>query len=255
MASLAKRASIPGGILLLVVVLLALLAGGSHGQGPAVADARCGGLHAKVSAVSHFPRPFAAQYKKKLRVQVFNRTGNVKKWHLELYTYSGFYLGKSKDRKWLQWGDKAAIKLRRSMQPGPYTVVVKGDILGCGSSETSDTVKVRGCLDKLPIRFFNKPKGDAADYNRGGYVSIGIRPRSSWSPISKIHSKLTDFDGVVYGRADLPKGSRKLIGEEYLNHKLKRKLTAGDYTIDVKGKAPQPRACGEKTKTKTLHFK
>ncbi len=141
------------------------------------------------------------------------------------------------------------------MQPGPYTVVVKGDILGCGESETSDTVKLRGCLGKLPIQFFNKPKGEAEAYNRGGYVSIGIRPRSGWSPIRKIHSMLTDFDGVVYGRAELQKGSRKLIGEQYLNHKLKRKLTKGGYSIYVKGKAPQPRACGEKTKTKTLHFK
>lgn len=256
MASYLKRAPIPGVALLIAgALLLAFLVTGSDGQGPSSADARCGSLRAKVSPVSHFPRPFASQYKKKLRVQIFNRTGNVKKWHLELYTFSGFYLGRSKDHSWMQWGDHAAIKLRQALQPGPYTVVIKGSILGCGDAQTSDTVKVRGCLGKLPIQFFNKPEGKARDYNKGGYVSIGIRPRAGWSPITKIRSTLTDFNDVKYGGATLPQGSRKLIGDQYLNNKLTRKLTPGRYTVYVKGKAPQPRACGEKTKTKILHFK
>ncbi len=256
MPARAKRISISAAAFTAVATLLALalLFGGlGAGNGPAAANAGCN-LRAKVKPYSRFPKPFASQYTKKLRVQVFNRTGNVKKWHLELYTYSGFYLGKSKDHKWMNWGDRAAIDLRQSMQPGPYTVVVKGKILGCGDAQTSDVVKLRGCLGKLPIQFFNKPKGQAADYNRGGWVSIGIRPRVGWSPIRNIHSTLRDNDGVRYGRASLPKGSRKLIGDQYLNHKLTRHLHPGKYTVRVTGKAPQPKACGTKTKTKTLHF-
>ncbi len=83
---------------LVVLLVLALFAGGSTAgplgrPTPAAASAR----RSRRSAT--FPRPFASQYKKKLHVQVFNRTGNVKKWHLELYTYSGFFLGKSKEQE------------------------------------------------------------------------------------------------------------------------------------------------------------
>ena len=260
MASRVTRASVAGGFILAVMLLaLALIfsgtVGGSpSGSGPDAAAAGCGGIRAKVEAVSRFPRPFASQYQKKLRIQVFNRTGNVKKWHLELYTFSGFYLGKSKAKSWLEWGEKAAIKLRQGLQPGPYTVVVKGDVLHCGESQASSTIKLRNCLNKLPIKFFNKPKGLASDYNRGGYVSVGIEPKSAWAPIKGIRSTLSDSEGVVYGEAELPKGQRKLIGQAYLNNKLKRELHPGDYSVFVQGKAPQPRSCGEKTKTATLTF-
>ena len=44
----------------------------------------------------------------------------------------------------------------------------------------------------------------------------------------------------------MPKGYKKLIGQQYLNHKLKRKLQKGGYSVTVTGKAPQPRACGNK---------
>ncbi len=261
MATRAMRVPVAGGFILAVVLLaLALIfsgkVGGSPaGPGPDVAVAGCGGIRADVQAVSKFPRPFASQYQKKLRIQVLNRTGNVKRWHLELYTFSGFYLGKSKEKSWLEWGDKAAIKLRQGLQPGPYTVVVKGEVLGCGESETSGTVKLKNCLNKLPIHFFNKPQGLASDYNRGGYVSIGVEPKSAWAPIKQLHSTLSDSDGVVYGEAELPKGQRKLIGQAYLNNKLKRELKPGDYSVYVTGKAPQPRECGDKSKTAVLEFK
>ena len=180
MATRLRRAPVAGGVLLAIVLLLALVLiftglVGSNGQGPAVADAGCR-LHAKVKPVSRFPAAFASQYTKKLRVTVYNRTGNVKTWHLELYTYGGDKLGRSKERHWLTYGTKAAINLKQAMQPGDYTVVVKGEVPGCGETQDSNPIHLRGCLSKLPIRFFNKPGGTASDY--GKYLSIGIQPLS-----------------------------------------------------------------------------
>lgn len=257
MATRLRRAPVAGGVFLAVVLLLALAliftgAVGSNGQGPAIADAGCR-IHAKVKPVSRYPAPFASQYTKKLRVTVYNRTGNVKTWHLELYQFSGAKLGRSRERHYLTFGTKAAINLRQALQPGSYTVVVKGNIPGCGDVETSSVVNLRPCLGKLPIRFFNKPGGTASDY--GKYLSVGIQPREGWSPIRDIHSVVADFDGVVYGRASLPKGYKKLIGQQFLNHKLTRKLKKGGYSVTVTGKAPQPIACGNKVKSTTLKFK
>jgi hypothetical protein len=260
MHSRPTRMPVAGSFLVAALVLAFVLiltggVGGSRDGGPQVADARCGNLRAQVEVVSRFPKPFATQYKKKLRIQVFNRTRNVKRWHAELYTFSGYRLGRSKPGKWLQWGDKTAIKLRQSMQPGKYTVVIKGKIMGCGKREVSDVVNLRGCLNRLPIRFPNKPGGNAADYNAGGYVSVGIEPRDAWAPIRRIKSTLLDFNGTVYGRAELPRGSRKLIGKQFLHHELTRELAPGQYTVLVEGKAPQPRSCGDKTRSTVLTFK
>lgn len=244
-------------LLAAVALAIALLLSGSvggTGGGPEAASAGCGSLRAEVDVVSRFPRAFASQYKRKMRIQVFNRTGNVVKWHAELYTFSGFKLGRSKNERNMRWGDKTAIKLKQSMQPGPYTVVLKGTIYRCGDSETSDTVRVRGCLNRLPIKFPVKPQGKAEDYNAGGYVSVGIKPKPEWSPITDIKSTLSDANGTVYGTAELPRGSRKLIGRQFLNHELKRNLGAGEYSVHVEGKVPQPRSCGDKTKTAVLKF-
>jgi hypothetical protein len=257
MATRMRRAPVAGGVFLALVLLLALaliftgMVGG-NGQRPAIADAGCS-IHAKVKPYSHFPAAFASQYTKKLRVTVYNRTGNVKTWHLELYTFSGTKLGRSKERHYLTYGTRAAINLRRAMQPGPYTVVVKGEIPGCGPVEVSSVIHLRPCLGKLPIQFFNKPRGTASDY--GKYLSIGIQPRSGWDGTRQIHSVLADFDGIVYGRATLPKGFKKLFGQQFLNHKLNRKLQKGGYSVTVTGKAPQPIACGNKVKSTTLKFK
>ena len=241
-----------GGLFVIVALLAValLLSGGvaGSGNGPELANAGCRGVNGSVEVVSRYPKAFATQYKKKLKIAVYNRTGNVKKWHLKLYTYSGYKLGSSKEKKWLTWGNKASIRLRQAMQPGGYTVVLKGEIPGCGSSETSDSVRLRGCLNKLPVKFPGKPTGKAADYNSGGYVSVPIEPRSDWAPIKKITSTLTDANGTIYGRAELPRGSRKLIGKQFLNHELTRNLGAGEYSVFVEGKAPQPRSCGDSTK-------
>ena len=99
-----------GGVFLATVLLLALAliftgAVGNGGQGPATCRCPlrsdpCQGQ----GRISRFPAAFASQYTKKLRVTVYNRTGNVKTWHLELYTYGGSKLGRSKERHYLTYG-------------------------------------------------------------------------------------------------------------------------------------------------------
>lgn len=254
----AKRVPAVGAIALaLLLALFLLLSGGVSGtaSGPDFAHAKCKGIFVKsIDPVSKFPKPFASQYTKKLRVQIFNYTGSIKRWWVELYSFSGDRLGRSKTKKWLTWGTKAAIKLKQPMQPNNFTVVLKGEVKGCGFGEASDTIRLRNCLNKLPVKVFNRPQGRAADYNNGGYVSVGIEPRSGWSPVRNIESTLTSFSGVTYGKADLPRGFRKLIGQQYLNHKLQRTLVPGDYTVTITGRAPQPRSCGDKSKTVALKF-
>lgn len=256
MPSGAIRAPLAG-VTAAAAVLLAtgalLLASAS--AGPDAAQAGCGGkLRASADVVSKFPKAFARQYKRKLRLDVTLRRGKARKWRAELYTFSGYLLGKSKEQKRLRGTDRTVIKLRQALQPGAFTVVVKGKVRRCGEKEVSQVLRFRSCLNKLPIEFVDRPGGMAADYNAGGYVSVRVAPRSSWAPIRRVRSTLSSFDGVIYGRAELPRGSRRLIGEQFLDNELIRNLQPGKYSLFVEGKAPQPRSCGEVTRSTVLRF-
>ena len=67
---------------------------------------------------------------------------------------------------------------------------------------------------------------------------------------------MSNFDGDVFGTAELPRGSRKLIGEQTLDFKLKSGgLQKGGYSVYVTGKARQPNQCGNLSKSTSLHFK
>jgi hypothetical protein len=261
MATRMRRVPAAGAIVIAVLLaLLLMLSGGTSGtgSGPELAHAKCGGIKVKeIKPITKFGAPFASQYTKKMRVQIFNYTGGVHKWKVELYDFSSNKLGSSKRTsasKYLYWGDTATIKLKQPMQPNQYTLVLKGDVRGCGFSEASDTTRLRGCLKTLPIKVFDRPKGKAADYNSGGYVSVGVIPKTGWQPIRDVRSTLTSFSGVEYGRAELQKPFTKLIGKAYLDNKLTRTLVPGDYSVFITGKAPQPPSCGEKSKSITLSF-
>ncbi len=106
------------------------------------------------------------------------------------------------------------------MQPGRYTLVVKGTVGGCGELERDHVVNFRGCLNSLPISFIDKPGGTAADYGR--YLSVKIAPKPVWAPLKDIRGTLSNFEGDVYGTAGAATWQRKLIGEQFLDFKLKR---------------------------------
>ncbi len=234
------------------LLLIAGLAG--DGGAPTAAQASCGSLKVQTEVVSKFPKVFANQYDKKLRISVKRSGDSVRHWRAELYTFGGYLLGRSKWDSRMASTDRAALKLRQSMQPGRYTLVVKGTVGGCGELERDQVVNLRGCLNSLPIKFIDKPGGTAADYGR--YLSVKIAPKSVWAPLKDIRGTLSNFEGDVYGTAELPRGSRKLIGEQFLDFKLKKGgLQKGGYSVYVTGKARQPKQCGNLVKNTSLNFK
>jgi hypothetical protein len=221
---------------------------------PARAEAACGSLKADPVVVSSYPKAFAGQYDKRMKVAVERGRERVRDWRVELYTFGGFLVGKSRFDKSMSRRDHASVSLRLAIQPGKYTLVTKGEVRGCGLIERNDVVAFRGCLKKLPVKFLDKPGGTAADY--GKYLSMEIEPKPIWAPITQIRSTLSSFDGDIFGRAELPPGQRKLIGRQFLHHRLKSGgLQPGGYTVTVTGKARQPRSCGSLSRTTSLSFK
>lgn len=232
------------------------LSGGIGGSGgaPAPAEAGCGKLKVRTQVVSKFPKVFANQYEKKLRISVQHGRGTVRDWRVQLYTFGGFLLGESEIDKKMSKSDTATMKLRIPMQAGKYTLVTKGSVRGCGEVERDEVINFRDCLNNLPITFVDKPGGTAADYGR--YLSVKIAPKPVWAPLVDIYGTLASFEGDVYGKAELPRGQRKLIGTQFLNFKLKSGgLDSGGYSVYVSGKARQPRSCGNLSKSTVLKFK
>lgn len=256
MHSLRMRAQVAGGFIVALLIAIAMIFTGTvggTGSGPTPAHARCGGgLDVRGDVVSRFPQNYALQYTRRMKVRV-NRGERVRKWSVELYTFSGFLIGKSKADESLGRSEVAKVKLRQAVQPGKYTMVIKGKVPGCGVEEAAEVVRFRSCLGRLPIKAIDKPGGNAADYN--GFVSLKVAPKSGFAPLRKIHSTLSSFEGVVFGTAEFPRGFRRLIGEQFLHHELDRDLEPGRYTAFITGKAPQPNSCGDVSKTIRLRFR
>jgi hypothetical protein len=240
--------------ILAVAVLVSIGGAAGLGGGPDSAAAGCGRLNADPHVISRYPKPFAAQFEKKLRVSVQRGRAKVRDWRVQLYTFGGYLLGESKIDKRMAGTDTASMKLRQALQPGKYTLVTKGTVRGCGEVELDQVVSFRDCLGKLPIKFVEKPGGTAADYGR--YLSIKIAPKPLWAPLGDIRGSVSNFDGDVYGRAELPRGEGKLIGTQTLDFKLKSGgLQPGGYSVYITGKARQPRSCGDLSKSTVLEFK
>jgi hypothetical protein len=248
--SRARFAALAAAIALAAAALLAGLPGGS---GPATAIAGCGKLNAEPRIVSRYAKPFADQYDKKLSVAVERGRAAVTGWRVQLYTFGGYLLGESKPDERMAKSDVARMRLRVPLQPGKYTLVTKGTVRGCGEVERDQVVSFRDCLEELPIKFVTKPGGTASDYR--GWVSLKIAPKPLWAPLGDVRGTLTSFAGDIYGRAELPRGERKLIGTQTLDFKLKSGgLQPGGYTVNVTGKARQPRSCGDLSKSTVLQF-
>lgn len=227
--------------------------GGADGA-PTPAEAGCGQLKVRPEVVSRYPKVFANQYEKKLKVSVNRGRHSVRNWRVQLYTFSGFLLGESAIDKKMSSTDTASMKLQIPLQPGKYTLVTKGTVGGCGELERDEVIDFRGCLSKLPVEFVDRPGGSADDYGR--YLSVKIQPKATWAPLVDVFGSLSNFDGDVYGKAELPQGQRKLIGQQFLNFKLKSGgLDSGGYSVFVTGKARQPSSCGDLSKSTTLEFK
>ncbi len=258
MSSPERKSRIPAGraaVTLTIVLVLALaLVFNGPGGGAAAAAAGCGKLKVRSEVVSRFPRVFANQYEKKLKVAVQSGRRAVSDWRVQLYTFGGFLLGESAIDRRMTRSETATMKLRVPIQPGRYTLVTKGAVPGCGELERDEVINFRDCLNGLPISFADKPGGSASDYGR--YLSVKIAPKPVWTPLVDVHGTLSNFNGDVYGKAELPRGRRKLIGAQFLDFKLKSGgLDSGGYSVYVSGKARQPRSCGDLSKSTVLEFR
>ena len=152
----------------LCAVVLVALGSGPAGTplGPAHAEARCGErLAATYNVQSRYPKLYASQYKKRVKVNVTTHHGPLVEWQVQLYTFQGKLLGQTKRKRALNNSDTVRVDLKFPMQPGKFTIVIKGYPRGCrAESQMADVVRFSDCTDRLPVKFPEKPGGVAADY-------------------------------------------------------------------------------------------
>ncbi len=181
-------------------------------------------------------------------IQVTTTGPRITGWKIQLYTFGGFRLGRTERFSSLGGTAHRRLSLKFPMQPGQYTLVVKGTVPGCGELELDKVVKFRDCVNKLPVHFPDKPRGFASDY--GNYVSLKIQPTKNHI-IKRLRGRLYNFHGKRFGSSRL----HVLFGTQFMNNLLSKRLVRGNYTFIVRGFVDQPKACGTKSKQVVLRFR
>jgi hypothetical protein len=235
------------------VAVLALLGAGPPGTplGPAEAEARCGErLAARYQVQSRYPKLYASQYKKRVKVNVTTHHGPLVAWQVQLYTFQGKLLGQTKRKRALNHSKTVRVDLKFPIQPGKFTIVIKGYPRGChAESELADVVRFADCTTKLPVRFPDRPGGAAADYE--GFLSVPIESRNG-ALIKNPETEVYSTSGEFFGRNI--DGYKRLFGRLTFNNKLTKSLRAGQYTVILYGRLDQPRECGPKQASTVLTF-
>jgi hypothetical protein len=219
--------------------------------GPDTAEARCGErLAAKYRVRSRYPKLYASQYRKKVRVNVTTHHGPLVEWQVQLYTFQGKLLGQTKRKRALNHSKTVKVKLKFPIQPGKFTMVIKGFPRGCHvESQMADVVRFSDCTNRLPVKFPNRPGGAAADYE--GFLSVPIESRNG-ALIKNPETEVYSSSGEFFGR-DID-GYKRLFGRLTFNNKLTKSLRPGEYTVRLYGRLDQPRECGSQTAETTLKF-
>ncbi len=235
------------------LAVLAILSAGPAGSalGPDTAEARCGErLAAAYQVQSRFSKLYATQYKKRLKVNVTTHHGPLVQWQVQLYTFGGKLLGQTKRKRALNHSKTVRVDLKFPIQPGKFTIVIKGYPRGCHSeSEMSDVVRFSDCTPKLPVRFPDSPGGVAADYE--GFLSVPIESRNG-ALIKNPETEVYSSSGEFFGRNI--DDYKRLFGRLTFNNKLTKTLRPGEYTVILYGRLDQPRECGSKTSQTVLKF-
>jgi len=233
--------------------VLVLLAAGPPGTplGPASAEARCGErLAAKYNVVSRFPKLYASQYEKRMKVSVTTHHGPLVEWQVQLYTFQGKLLGESKRKSTLNSTKSARLKLKYGIQAGKFTLVVKGFPRGCHSeSVTSSVVRFVDCTNFLPVKFPDTPGGIAGDYE--AFLSVPIETRGG-ALIRNVESRVFSSDNEFFGRSI--DDYKVVFGRVTMNNRLIKPLRPGSYTMEVSGRVDQPKRCGDKTASVDMEF-
>ena len=234
-------------------VLLAVTGSGPAGSplGPDTAEARCGErLAAKYSVQSRYAKLYASQYKKRIKVNVTTHHGPLVEWQVQLYTFQGKLLGQTKRKRALNHSKTVRVDLKFPIQPGKFTIVIKGYPRGCHSeSQLADVVRFADCTNRLPVKFPDKPGGVAADY--AGFLSLPIESRNG-ALIKHPETEVYSSSGEFFGRSI--DGYKRLFGRLTFNNKLTKSLRAGEYTVVLYGRLDQPKECGNKTAQTVLTF-
>ena len=242
-----------GFVVAIAMTLLALIASGPPDTplGPGVAEARCGErLAADYNIVSRYPKLYASQYKKNMKVSVTTHHGPLVEVQAQLYTFQGKLLGQSKRIDSLNSSKTIEMDLKYGMQEGKFTLVVKGFPRGCHSeSQSADVVRFVGCTNSLPLKFPDTPGGTAGDY--GGFLSVPIESRRG-AVIKDPRSEVYSFGGEFFGSSI--DDYKIVFGRVTMNNKLVKPLRPGSYSMEVTGRIDQPRECGPKTAVVTMEF-
>lgn len=231
----------------LVALALVAAAAAVLAQPPDASARSCKQLPVKAKVLSKFGDRYALEYTKKVPVYAETRGPTIRNWQIQIYTFQGFKLGESKKLGDFSIGDKGRAKLRFPMQAGKYTLVIKGTVAGCGELQRTKVVSFRDCREKLPIKFPDRPGGQAADY--GGFLSVQLETRGP--VIRKLTGRVYSFDGELFGRGRLG----VLFGTAFLHNRLSKPLQAGGYSLVVEGRIDQPHECGIKSTNAVLKFK
>ena len=235
------------------LVVLAILSSGPAGSplGPDSAEARCGErLAAKYSVQSRYSKLYASQYKKRVKVNVTTHHGPLVEWQVQLYTFQGKLLGQTKRKRALNSSKTVRVDLKFPIQPGKFTIVIKGYPRGChAESQLADVVRFADCTTKLPVKFPANPGGVAADYQ--GFLSLPIESRNG-ALIKHPETEVYSSSGEFFGRNI--DDYKRLFGRLTFNNKLTKSLRAGEYTVILYGRLDQPKECGNKTAQTVVKF-
>ena len=215
-----------------------------YAVGPDSAEARCGErLAAKYSVQSRYSKLYASQYKKKLKVSVTTHHGPLVEWQVQLYTFQGKLLGQTKRKRALNNTKTVRVDLKFPIQPGKFTIVIKGYPRGCHSESVT---RRRGPLRRLhhpaPGQVPRLPGGVASDY--GAFLSVPVESRGG-ALIKHPESEIFSFDGTFYGRNI--DDYKRALRPPHVQQQADPGPAAGGYTMVVSGRLDQPRECGNKT--------
>jgi hypothetical protein len=206
----------------------------------------------KANVVSQFPKNFALAYTDKMPVQVTTAGPKIRGWKIELYTFGGTKIGGTKRFHSLRGTTTKKLHLKFPMQPGKYTLVVKGTARGV-YGEYDKIARLVSCLQTLPIDF-PKPGdeyGFAHDYPFPGFLTVKAAATGGFF-MHDLDFTLTSFGGEDFGKATVD----RLFSNTGLpvDIKLSQPLVPDDYTVFVQGSVDQPKACGPKTAKTTIHL-
>lgn len=171
---------------------------------------------------------------------------------VEMRTFGGDQIAESGRVASIRKPRTVRLKLRFDvLQAGRFTVIVTGEpntADSCGPKQIADTVSYRVCPGRLPIRFPDRPRGIASDYE--DVVSVPVE--ATGSLVRGVRSEIYSFAGERFGTASVG----ALFGRGIAQHRLNQDLQPGGYSVIFEGReAGVPQQCGAQVRKLLLRFR